>query len=458
MLKVKDILKATNGKLINGEDEITITSYKIDSREVNSGDFFIPLPGERTDGHKYLDMVIDNGCIGFFVSKEKIDNLDIKCFLKRNRNLIIIEVEDTLKALHMIGEYNRNIHIDIPIIAVTGSVGKTSTREIISSVLYQEKKVITTEKNMNSNIGLSLMTLKLKDQDVGIFEAGIDFVGEMDILTNILKPEVAVITNIGTSHIGKFGSRDIIYQEKTKIANGLINKKILLLNKDDSYLREYKNREVNIQYFSIDDAKNIKINNDYIEFDTYIYNKLEHLKINDIGEHNVLNSLIAIKIGQIYNISSQDIIKGIDRYRNFSRRMEKIKIKDFTIIDDTYNASPSSTKSGLKTLSELNYKRKIAVLADILELGDYSKEIHQDLGECFKDLNIDILIAYGDAIKYLVDNAKKYISNVFYFKNENEVIEKIENIIQKDDIIYFKGSNAMNVNKIIEHLKEDFMN
>ena len=138
--------------------------------------------------------------------------------------------------------------------------------------------------------------------------------------------------------------------------------------------------------------------------------------------------------------------------------MEKIKIKDFTIIDDTYNASPSSTKSGLKTLSELNYKRKIAVLADILELGDYSKEIHQDLGECFKDLNIDILIAYGDAIKYLVDNAKKYISNVFYFKNENEVIEKIENIIQKDDIIYFKGSNAMNVNKIIEHLKEDFMN
>ena len=194
MLKVKDILKATNGKLINGEDEITITSYKIDSREVNSGDFFIPLPGERTDGHKYLDMVIDNGCIGFFVSKEKIDNLDIKCFLKRNRNLIIIEVEDTLKALHMIGEYNRNIHIDIPIIAVTGSVGKTSTREIISSVLYQEKKVITTEKNMNSNIGLSLMTLKLKDQDVGIFEAGIDFVGEMDILTNILKPEVAVIT------------------------------------------------------------------------------------------------------------------------------------------------------------------------------------------------------------------------------------------------------------------------
>ena len=455
MLKVTDILKATNGKLINGNKELMITNYKIDSREVNNGDFFIPLSGEKTDGHKYLDMVIDKGCCGFFVAKDKIDALNIKEYLIKNKNLIIIEVEDTLIALHSIGEYNRDIHISIPIVAVTGSVGKTSTREIISSVLSQEKKVMTTEKNMNGNIGLPLMTLKLQDQDVGVFEAGVDFVGEMDILTKILKPEIAVITNIGTSHIGKFGSKDIIYQEKTKIANGLVGRKILLLNKDDEYL---KNENVNIEFYNINDAKNIKMNNDYIEFDTYIYNKLEHLKINDIGEHNVLNSLIAIKIGQLYNISSKNIIKGIDKYRNFSRRMEKIKIKDFTIIDDTYNASPSSTESGLKTLSNLNYKRKIAVLADILELGEYSKKIHEDLGECFKGLNIDVLIAYGDAMKYLVNNARKYVSKVFYFKDEKEVIEKIESIIQKDDIIYFKGSNAMNVNKIIKYLKEDFMN
>ena len=458
MLKVTDILKATNGKLINGNKELMITNYKIDSREVNNGDFFIPLSGEKTDGHKYLDMVIDKGCCGFFVAKDKIDALNIKEYLIKNKNLIIIEVEDTLIALHSIGEYNRDIHISIPIVAVTGSVGKTSTREIISSVLSQEKKVMTTEKNMNGNIGLPLMTLKLQDQDVGVFEAGVDFVGEMDILTKILKPEIAVITNIGTSHIGKFGSKDIIYQEKTKIANGLLGRKILLLNKDDEYLKNYKNDNVNIEFYSINDAKNIKMNNDYIEFDTYIYNKLEHLKINDIGEHNVLNSLIAIKIGQLYNISSKNIIKGIDKYRNFSRRMEKIKIKDFTIIDDTYNASPSSTESRLKTLSNLNYKRKIAVLADILELGEYSKKIHEDLGECFKGLNIDVLIAYGDAMKYLVNNARKYVSKVFYFNNEKEVIEKIESIIQKDDIIYFKGSNAMNVNKIIEYLKEDFMN
>ena len=326
MLKVTDILKATNGKLINGNKELMITNYKIDSREVNNGDFFIPLSGEKTDGHKYLDMVIDKGCCGFFVAKDKIDALNIKEYLIKNKNLIIIEVEDTLIALHSIGEYNRDIHISIPIVAVTGSVGKTSTREIISSVLSQEKKVMTTEKNMNGNIGLPLMTLKLQDQDVGVFEAGVDFVGEMDILTKILKPEIAVITNIGTSHIGKFGSKDIIYQEKTKIANGLVGRKILLLNKDDEYLKNYKNDNVNIEFYSINDAKNIKMNNDYIEFDTYIYNKLEHLKINDIGEHNVLNSLIAIKIGQLYNISSKNIIKGIDKYRNFSRRQRKKKL------------------------------------------------------------------------------------------------------------------------------------
>ena len=458
MLYVSDILASTKGILLNGKEDIKISNYKIDSREINKGDFFIPLIGEKTDGHSFLNKAIENNCMGFFVAKDRVKDLDIKSFIDKNEELVIIEVDDTLKALYNIGLYNRMKHINIPIVAITGSVGKTSTREIVSSVLSQEKCIMTTEKNMNGNIGLPLMALKLENQDIGVFEAGIDFVGEMDILTNILRPDVAVITNIGTSHIGKFGSRDVIYKEKTKIANGLTGKKILILNKDDEYLKKYKNNDVNIEYFSINNAQNIKMNNEYIEFDTYIYNNLEHIRINDIGEHNILNSLIAIKVGQIYNMSVDNIINGINKYKNFSRRMERIKIKNFTIIDDTYNASPSSIKSGLKTLSELKYKRKIAVLADILELGDYSKEIHENLGEYFNGLNIDILIAYGDAMKYLVENAKKYINNVFYYNNEDEVIEKLEELIRKDDIIYFKGSNAMNANKIIDHLKKDFMN
>lgn len=458
MLCVSEILASTKGILLNGKKDIQISNYKIDSREINKGDFFIPLVGENTDGHKFLNKAIDNNCIGFFVAKDKVKESDVKGFINKNKELVIIEVEDTLKALYNMGLYNREKHSNIPIVAVTGSVGKTSTREIISSVLSQENTLMTTEKNMNGNIGLPLMALKLENQDIGVFEAGIDFVGEMDILTNILKPDVAVITNIGTSHIGKFGSRDIIYQEKTKIANGLTGKRILILNKDDEYLRNYKNDNVNIYYFSIKDARNIKMNNDYMEFDTLIYDKFEHIRINDIGDHNILNSLIAIKVGQIYKMSVDNIIKGINTYRNFSRRMERIKIKNFTIIDDTYNASPSSTKSGLKTLSELKYKRKIAVLADILELGKYSKEIHEDLGEYFNGLNIDILIAYGDAMMYTVEKAKKYINDIFYYNNEDEVIEKLEELIQEDDIIYFKGSNAMKVNKIIDHLKKDFMN
>ncbi len=458
MLYVSDILASTNGILLNGKKDTKILNYKTDSREVNKGDFFIPIVGEKTDGHRFLDKVIENNCSGFFIAKDRLKDFNIKNFINKNKELIIIEVEDTLKALYNIGLYNRVKHIDIPIVAITGSVGKTSTREIVSSVLSQEKNVMTTERNMNGNIGLPLMALKLDSQDMGVFEAGIDFVGEMDILTNILKPDVAVITNIGTSHIGKFGSRDVIYKEKTKIANGLTGKKILILNKDDEYLKNYKNDDVNIQYFSIDDAKNIKVNNDYIEYNTFIYNKFEHIIINDIGEHNILNSLVAIKIGQIYNMSTDNIISGINKYRNFSRRMEKIKLKDFTIIDDTYNASPSSVKSGLKTLSELKYKRKIVVLADILELGKYSKKIHEDIGEYFKGLDIDILIAYGDAMRYMVEIAKKYVNNIFYYSNEEEVTQKLKKLIKKDDIIYFKGSNAMNVNKIIDDLKKDFMN
>ena len=233
MLKVKELLEATNGKLLNGNLEDEINDYKIDSREVKSGDFYIPIVGENVDGHRFINDTVKNNCSGFFVSN--IDSIDIQKIKEVNKDIIIIEVEDTKKALVDIGIFNRNKHKYIEVVAITGSVGKTSTREIVSSVLSQQKNILVTEKNMNSYIGMPLMTLKLEDQEMAVLEAGIDFVGEMDILNKLLVPDVAVVTNIGTSHIGKFGSQDIIFQEKTKIANGLKGKKILLLNGDDQY-------------------------------------------------------------------------------------------------------------------------------------------------------------------------------------------------------------------------------
>ena len=456
MLKVKELLEATNGKLLNGNLEDEINNYKIDSREVKSGDFYIPIVGENVDGHRFINDTVKNNCSGFFVSN--IDSIDIQKIKEVNKDIIIIEVEDTKKALVDIGIFNRNKHKDIEVVAITGSVGKTSTREIVSSVLSQQKNILVTEKNMNSYIGMPLMTLKLEEQEMAVLEAGIDFVGEMDILNKLLVPDVAVVTNIGTSHIGKFGSQDIIFQEKTKIADGLKGKKILLLNGDDEYLRRYENPSVKILYYSIKDAKNIVINENTIEYDTLIYNKEEHIVVNALGNHNILNSLVAIKIGEIYNISVDKIKRGIFQYQNISRRMEKISFNNITIIDDTYNASPSSMQSGLISIDEIKDKRKIAVLADILELGDYAKEIHLKMGKVFKELKYDVLIAYGENMKYLIENAKNYIKEVYYCKDSTEAEKKVREIMRENDVIYFKGSNSMFVNKIVDDLKKDFVN
>ncbi len=456
MLKVKELLEATNGKLLNGNLDDEINNYKIDSREVKSGDFYIPIVGENVDGHRFINDTVKNNCSGFFVSN--IDSIDIQKIKEVNKDIIIIEVEDTKKALVDIGIFNRNKHKDIEVVAITGSVGKTSTREIVSSVLSQQKNILVTEKNMNSYIGMPLMTLKLEEQEMAVLEAGIDFVGEMDILNKLLVPDVAVVTNIGTSHIGKFGSQDIIFQEKTKIADGLKGKKILLLNGDDEYLRRYENPSVKILYYSIKDAKNIVINENTIEYDTLIYNKEEHIVVNALGNHNILNSLVAIKIGEIYNISVDKIKRGIFQYQNISRRMEKISFNNITIIDDTYNASPSSMQSGLISIDEIKDKRKIAVLADILELGDYAKEIHLKMGKVFKELKYDVLIAYGENMKYLIENAKNYIKEVYYCKDSTEAEKKVREIMRENDVIYFKGSNSMFVNKIVDDLKKDFVN
>ena len=456
MLKVKELLEATNGKLLNGNLDDEINNYKIDSREVKSGDFYIPIVGENVDGHKFINDTVKNNCSGFFVSN--IDSIDIQKIKEVNKDIIIIEVEDTKKALVDIGIFNRNKHKDIEVVAITGSVGKTSTREIVSSVLSQQKNILVTEKNMNSYIGMPLMTLKLEEQEMAVLEAGIDFVGEMDILNKLLVPDVAVVTNIGTSHIGKFGSQDIIFQEKTKIADGLKGKKILLLNGDDEYLKRYENSNVKILYYSIKDAKNIIINENTIEYDTLIYNKEEHIVVNALGNHNILNSLVAIKIGEIYNISVDKIKRGIFQYQNISRRMEKISFNNITIIDDTYNASPSSMQSGLISIDEIKDKRKIAVLADILELGDYAKEIHLKMGKVFKELKYDVLIAYGENMKYLIENAKNYIKEVYYCKDSTEAEKKVREIMRENDVIYFKGSNSMFVNKIVDDLKKDFVN
>ncbi len=456
MLNIKEIVNASKGILINGNENIIPKNYNIDSREFNKEDFFIPIVGENVDGHKYIVDTVKKGAIGFFISKDYINKKSIiEESIKINKNICIVEVENSEKALCDIAEYNRIKHIDIPIVAITGSVGKTSTREMIASVLAEKYNLLITEKNYNSIIGLPIMLLKLDNQDICVLEAGINHFGEMELLSKLLKPDVCVITNIGVAHIGIMGSKDNIFKEKMKITNNIKGIKKLVVNSDDIYLSDIKDLDYNVINYSLKDINNKVIDTNGICFETNIYKKSFRININQIGNHNVQNALAAIKVGEIFDINPEMIVSGINKYKNFKGRLEIKKIKgDVTLIDDTYNASIDSMKSGLITVNDLKSNRKIAVLGDMLELGEYSKNIHLQVGKIFKDLKYDILYTLGNEAKNIALSASKYIDNIICFDDKEKLEEKLKSIIKSGDIIYFKASNSMKFSDIVENLQK----
>ena len=457
MLNIGELVEATNGILVNGDVNLIPKNYVIDSRLIDKDDFFVPIVGENVDGHKFIEDCVNKGITGYFICSKVENKQDIiDKSLKFNNKLCIIEVEDTEKALYNAGKYNREKHLDIPLIAITGSVGKTSTREMIASVLRTSKNVLVTEKNYNSCIGIPIMALKIDMQDICIFEAGIDKFNEMDLESALLKPDIAVITNIGTAHIGTFKDKKNTFKEKLKIVNNLKGINKLIVNYDDKILKSINNNsKYEVLKCSLGEAENINWCEDKITFSTKIYNKLESVTINQIGVHNITNSLYAIKIGEIFNISTPNILKGIASYKNFNRRLQKYIIRNnIVLIDDTYNASIDSMFSGLSTINSMKSKRKIAVLGDMFDLGEYSNKLHEDVGKAFSKFNYDILFTLGEASKNITNIAKEYVENVKCFDTKIELINELNKVMEDGDIVYFKASNGMRFNEIIEELKK----
>ncbi|MDD2376620.1 MAG: UDP-N-acetylmuramoyl-tripeptide--D-alanyl-D-alanine ligase [Clostridia bacterium] len=437
MLNIKQILDATGGRLINGSKDYIVKDYALDSRSIKKDDFFIPIVGNKSNGHDYILNCIKNGICGYFIEKsEKEKEQIIFQSINLNKNIVIIEIINSQDALYDIGKFNRKLHIDIPIIAVTGSVGKTSTREMISSIFSQKYTILTTYKNYNGYIGLSLMLLKLDNQELAILEYSIDIIGEMDKLVNASLPNIAVVTMIGTAHIGIIGSQDKIFKEKLNIAKYMNKNCTLILNGDDKYLNSYYNDNINLIKYKIKDVSSIKTDEISTEFKIKIYNVEQKIKLNEVGEHNIYNVLASIRVAQLFKIEIDHIKKGIKEYKNQPRRFERIILNNnIEIIDDTYNASIDSMKSGIKAISLLKAKRKIVILGDMLELGNYSDNLHTEVGKLFKNINIDILFTLGEKAKIIAKEAKKHIYEVNEFDRREELIKVLCNIIKKDDLI-----------------------
>ena len=492
-MKVKDIVKITNGKILCGDEKIPCNHFVRDSREVKEGDVYVALKGEKFDGNDFCLDAIDNGAKVCIVSKDITaeENDEIK-----KSNVTIIQVLNTLKALQEIATYKR-MQYNIPVVAVTGSVGKTSTKDLIASVVSQKYNTLKTKGNYNNEIGLPLTILGLTDEEAMVVEMGMNHFGEIRKLTNIAKPTVAVITNIGTAHIGNLGSRENILKAKLEILEGLQGNTVVINNDNDllyKWANENKDKYNIITYGiknkskymatdikcfedkseikvvcekneSISDSKqdvnmdskqdvNMALKQDInMEERESINNKKVTVPVG--GEHFILNSLCAIAVGEFLNVPTKKIISGIANLELTKKRMEILTSKaGATVINDTYNANYDSMKAAITYLKEIKNKRKIAVLGDMLELGDYSKELHEKVGEEV-DESIDILITIGKEAKYIAQKAKA--KQIIECKNNEEAVHKLKELETKDDAILLKASNGMKFFEIATALCEEVL-
>lgn len=455
-IDAKKIQEICNGKLLTNNIENKVNNFVIDSREISEEDCFVAIKGENNNGNKFLKMALEKGASVCLLDEDPEEEL-----IKKYNNRTIIKVADTIKAIQEIAKYKRSLY-DIPVVAVTGSVGKTSTKDIIASVLSQKYNVLKTEGNFNNHIGLPMTLLKLKDHTAVVVEMGMNHFNEISVLTNIAKPTVAVITNIGTSHIGNLGSRENILKAKLEILEGLQENGKIIINNDNDLLYNWAQTvdNYNVLTYGIENKskfvpKNIEENNNETKYKINIEGTEYNVKVPVMGKHFIYNSLCAIAVGRTLNIKPEKIIQGISNFKLTSKRMDFRKVKNNAIVlADYYNASYDSMKSALEVVKDYKATRRIAVLGDMLELGEFSEQLHKEVGTEVYNNNIDILITVGTLAKYIAQTAKELGTKVVYeCENKKEAVQILKNIIKEGDLILLKASNAMHFGEILENIQ-----
>ena len=463
-LKVEDIIKCTNGVLIIGNKDKICENYSRDTRTLEAGDTFVAIKGENFDGNSLWQEAFENGADVVIMDKIQLNKEDVEKYERKNKT--IIQVDNTITALGDIARLKRKMYGDkLKVIAVTGSVGKTSTRDIIANVVSQKYKTLKTAGNNNNNIGLPFTLLRLKDEEVAVVELGMNHLGEISYLTKIAKPNISVITNIGTAHIGFLGSRENILKAKLEILEGM-ERPLAIINNDNDLLHKWneENKEkLEIHTFGIEEksefqAKEIQVGENDSKFICETKDEKIELCVPVSGNHFILNSLAATAVGKLLDLSNEQIINGIENFELTKNRMEIHHLKDdITIINDSYNASYESMKASLLSLKNMLAKRKIAVLGDMFELGKFSEELHRKVGmEVYKN-NIDKLLLIGDDAKYIKDEAIKNgfnEENIEYFENRKLIMDYLKQNIKQGDVVLFKASNGMKLFEFANELKE----
>ena len=458
-MKRNEIDIETIGKVCHGEvqqkgREEIVSKFCSDTREIKENDMFISIKPEKQDGVQYIIEAFEKGATGVITEYELSNEI-----LKKYKNKSIIKVKNTVKAIQDLATYKRKLY-DIPVVGITGSVGKTTTKEMIAAVLSKKYKTAKNKGNYNNHIGVPMTILAWEDDiEVAIVEMGMNHEGEIRTLTNIAKPNIAVITNVGTAHIGLLGSRENILKAKLEILEGLPKEGKVIINNDNDMLKQeeinYEKITYGIDTESMYMANHIIIHEQTTEYTMNIEKKEIQLFIPASGKHFVWNSMCAIVVGKLLKVEEEKMIEAMKTFQNTGKRIEIKEINNIKMISDYYNANYDSVKVALEVLNKIEAKRKVAILGDMRELGKYEEDLHRKVGKEIIKNKIDLLITVGDLARYMADEAGKLgLKQIYVFKDNEECIKNLKNILKKDDAVLIKASKAMHFGEIAENIEE----
>lgn len=451
---VRDLVEATGGALLTGNLDTAVSKIRLDSRQVEPGDLFVPIIGEKVDGHRFISQVIEAGAAVVLTSEHEAEDA------KMAEGIAAwIRVSDTKNALQDIGRYLR-ARLTLPLVGVTGSVGKTTTREMIAAALSAKFRVYKTPGNSNSQVGVPITISEIsKEDEVGVIELGMSEPGELTVIAKIAKIDMAVITNIGITHIEQLGSRENIYKEKMTIQDGLRKDGVLILNGDDDMLCSTRGNDgIKTVYYGTGincdfRAEDINLNDGPARFTAVHGDECQEVVLGVMGYHNVMNALAAIAVCDQCGMTMKEAAEGLQSFTGFKGRQQIHAGEKLTILDDSYNASPASMKASLDVFKNLKSGcRHIAVLADMKELGEKYLDYHYEVGQYAAHSGLDLVVTLGEACGKLAEGVRAESEiPVVEFMDKEEMIQYLEQHVQDGDCLLFKGSNSMGLSLVVEH-------
>lgn len=446
LLTLGDVAEACGGKYC-GEMSLMTSAVKnvvTDSRLAEAGSLFVAIKGERTDGHLYINKAYELGALCVLSEKE----------LDTDKPYILVKSSE--QAIKDIAEYYRSLFCNIEVVGITGSVGKTSTKEMIASVLSQEFTVHKTQGNFNNELGVPLTLLAMpEDTEVAVVEMGISDFGEMTRLSKMVRPTVCVFTNIGCCHLENLKDRDGVLKAKTEMLKYAEDDALVFVNGDDDKLITVENVTARYGLDKSNDyyAENIENTGENSVSCTLCFDaKRLDVTIPALGNYMVANALGAAAVGKALNMSDENIVKGIESYETVGSRANLVTTDILRIIDDCYNANPTSVKAAVETLCNMKGGRKVAVLGDMKELGEKEVELHSEVGAFAQECGVNVLVTVGGLAKAVSDIAGGVETH--HFDTVEQAIEELDTILHKDDTVLVKASHSMHFENIVKFLKE----